>query len=683
MHSHEVSLRKRCWSVVSGSAKLRKKYPKNRYVSLTRRASDVSSGEIDDRTRDQIEKDVPRTFPRFFGAAGERSFAETVSLESQLRRCLLALCLHHRELHGYHQALSFVVGFALFELRSEEDAFWLASSLITFRHFEGLVRTRDAFLPQLIDRFEAYFARCYPEMATSSLFCWHFEPMLWISEWFTCLFTYSLNVQTLKVVWDEYLVQNDDDFIFLASLAILRPFAVSRDLWSDEERTEEFILNFKARVKEYATPEAFLDNLEWVRSLELATPGANALVQIAMSVESNDSYLRNHYFDATSLFAGVRANDAHGAVRRCVTRPKYEYPRVVLEHALLLSVCIGADDAFGALYPAVSSDSHALDPTYLRLLADARVVSTDLGHLNIRSRLVLDDDANYSTREPHCFRCQKPFERKDKRALRTTRKCERCAREFCTTCCDAFVSTESGDIRMCHQCHHFNGSCGCGGEDDRCLHLPKDFAKPFTACGCADCATREALSRRALRRRSSTHSDAAKEKKAVEILRRHEKRVAVVVRESERSALLSERSSMSGRSFPSSSPSPSWSYSSPTKRRESPFGQSTPIQSPPTLVKTARTTPIRASEVRSTTPVTPYTTSRTTPIKAIASSFAASPSSSPQVQTPKQTSEVIAEIRALYEACSPHKTSKVDKMLEAYKGNERVLLNQLSRMYVT
>ena len=155
------SLRVRTWLCITGMAKQQEKYPEH-YASMVRKGARLA-----DEQRDEIEKDLNRTFPNHPLFAGEhvRSHAPApapapgggggsggsavgsgglgaVRVEgllarpgepagrSALRRLLLAYAAHN-ENTGYCQALNFLGGMLLLVTgMREEDAFWLLLALV-------------------------------------------------------------------------------------------------------------------------------------------------------------------------------------------------------------------------------------------------------------------------------------------------------------------------------------------------------------------------------------------------------------------------------------------------------------------------------------------------------------------------------------------------------------------------
>lgn len=132
-----VAYRALVWQKISLSSLHRREFGKDYYSSLLQQAPVV----LDYRVRDDIEKDIDRTFPEheYFGGAGDG--------ENSLRRILTAYAVHNPEV-GYCQSLNFVGGLMLLFME-EEDAFWLLLTVIETL----LPKVKEAIsiiIPQLI-----------------------------------------------------------------------------------------------------------------------------------------------------------------------------------------------------------------------------------------------------------------------------------------------------------------------------------------------------------------------------------------------------------------------------------------------------------------------------------------------------------------------------------------------------
>ena len=112
-----VAFRPVVWQQISLASIHRRQFSTDYYTSLLNRVHELSP-----RVRDDIEKDIDRTFPEheYFGGRGDG--------EQCLRRILQALALHNPDV-GYCQSLNFVGGMMLLFME-EEDSFWLLLTVV-------------------------------------------------------------------------------------------------------------------------------------------------------------------------------------------------------------------------------------------------------------------------------------------------------------------------------------------------------------------------------------------------------------------------------------------------------------------------------------------------------------------------------------------------------------------------
>lgn len=107
-----VAFRPRVWPHLCGAYQKRQSYSPDYYKTLVTR----SDTDLDPKVRDDIEKDVSRTFP-------EHAMFHSREGLGALRKLLFAYALHNPEV-GYCQSLNFIAGMMLLFM-DQEDAFWL------------------------------------------------------------------------------------------------------------------------------------------------------------------------------------------------------------------------------------------------------------------------------------------------------------------------------------------------------------------------------------------------------------------------------------------------------------------------------------------------------------------------------------------------------------------------------
>jgi hypothetical protein len=188
-----VAFRALIWPRISLSSIHRIKYPKDYYQQLLSR---IEAGELCAKVKDDIEKDVDRTFPEhvYFGHSGRG--------EAVLRRVLQAFALHNPEI-GYCQSLNFVAGMILI-LLEEEEAFWLLVTIVEKLlppdyYTKSMVGTYvDQFV--LAHIIKKYLPRIHSAMDRNQLQL----PLITV-QWFMCIFVNTLRPEVTLRVWDMFL----------------------------------------------------------------------------------------------------------------------------------------------------------------------------------------------------------------------------------------------------------------------------------------------------------------------------------------------------------------------------------------------------------------------------------------------------------------------------------------------
>jgi len=171
---------------------------------------------------EQIEKDIPRTYP------GCPMFSHPpntplLPIHSSLRRMLHAYAAmdHHV---GYVQGISFIAGIPLM-LMDEESAFW------TLVHIMQKLEIRQYFLPRTPTSrsfprlhesnaiFEKILQRELPELV-AHLKAADIEISVFCNQWFLTLFSYNLEIETTQRLWD-FVMDHGHDFLFAFALAVM------------------------------------------------------------------------------------------------------------------------------------------------------------------------------------------------------------------------------------------------------------------------------------------------------------------------------------------------------------------------------------------------------------------------------------------------------------------------------
>ncbi|XP_002968609.2 EVI5-like protein [Selaginella moellendorffii] len=157
----------------------------------------------------QIEKDLPRTFP------GHPALDEDG--RNALRRLLTAYARHNPDV-GYCQAMNFFAGLLLL-LMPEENAFWTLTGIID-EYFQGYYSEKllEAQVDQLV--FEELAREQFPRLIS------HFESLgvqiSWMSgPWFLSIFVNVLPWESVLRVWDVLLFEGNRTMLFRTALALL------------------------------------------------------------------------------------------------------------------------------------------------------------------------------------------------------------------------------------------------------------------------------------------------------------------------------------------------------------------------------------------------------------------------------------------------------------------------------
>ncbi|CAM6094880.1 unnamed protein product [Calypogeia fissa] len=169
----------------------------------------VSKTGIIEKWTNQIEKDLPRTFP------GHPALDEDG--RNALRRLLTAYARHNPSV-GYCQAMNFLAGL-LFLLMPEENAFWTLTGIID-DYFEGYYSEKmvEAQVDQLV--FEDLVQDHFPKLVSHLRLLG--AQVAWISgPWFLSIFVNVLPWESVLRVWDVLLYEGNRCMLFRTGLALL------------------------------------------------------------------------------------------------------------------------------------------------------------------------------------------------------------------------------------------------------------------------------------------------------------------------------------------------------------------------------------------------------------------------------------------------------------------------------
>lgn len=202
-----AALRPLIWPFISRTDVYRRDYPDNFYESLVY----CSLTGLDDKVKDDIEKDLDRTFP------GHDYFSTPEAIMS-LRRVLTAFAMKNEQI-GYCQSLNFLAG-AMLLFMEEESAFWMMC------HVVEKVLPPDYYTKTMIGTYVDQFVLAYLIKTTLPklhVLLQSFEMQLPVVavEWFMCLFVNTLRPEVAFRVWDIFLNEGAKT-LFRIAMALLK-----------------------------------------------------------------------------------------------------------------------------------------------------------------------------------------------------------------------------------------------------------------------------------------------------------------------------------------------------------------------------------------------------------------------------------------------------------------------------
>uniref|UniRef100_A0A061QXG8 Tbc protein n=1 Tax=Tetraselmis sp. GSL018 TaxID=582737 RepID=A0A061QXG8_9CHLO len=199
-------MRRWVWLEVSGANQVRQL---GRYEVLVRQAEETPSP-----VRNQIELDLPRTFP------GQHDWIASHEGQSSLRRVLLAYSMHNEKV-GYCQSMNYVAALLLVATgKVEEDSFWLLVALLEGVLYPGMYANNLEGCHVEMKSLGKLLGKKDPRLAL------HMEKLgcdmnLVSTDWFLCLFCTTLPIETAARVWDCLLLEGPK-ILYRVALALFR-----------------------------------------------------------------------------------------------------------------------------------------------------------------------------------------------------------------------------------------------------------------------------------------------------------------------------------------------------------------------------------------------------------------------------------------------------------------------------
>ncbi|KAF9190891.1 hypothetical protein BGZ50_009769 [Haplosporangium sp. Z 11] len=159
-----------------------------------------------------IEMDLHRTFPTnvLFGPGGHGI--------GKLKNILIAYSLHN-PIVGYCQGMNLLAGTLLLTNNSEEEAFWILTSMLSW-HLPEDYFTQQLLSPQADQRVLRELVQEIMPRLSQHFQDMHVDLTAITFSWFLTLFTDCLPVETLLRVWDVFFVEGMM-IVFKIAVAIL------------------------------------------------------------------------------------------------------------------------------------------------------------------------------------------------------------------------------------------------------------------------------------------------------------------------------------------------------------------------------------------------------------------------------------------------------------------------------
>lgn len=152
-------------------------------------------------TIEQIERDIPRTFPHneYFGDA---------QVQASMRRVLIAVSAEYPEI-AYVQSMNFLAGFLLLHCKTEDATFALLRHMMS----SPTLRLREMYSPGLPLLF--LLARAlgvltelrFPDLARHLRAVDLAEPLLWCQTSLMTLFTFTMDYEVCEAAMEAFLLR--------------------------------------------------------------------------------------------------------------------------------------------------------------------------------------------------------------------------------------------------------------------------------------------------------------------------------------------------------------------------------------------------------------------------------------------------------------------------------------------
>jgi len=160
-----------------------------------------------------INQDLGRTFP-------EIPLFKTEEVRKQLYNIMKAYSIYDSEV-GYCQGLSFIAGLFIMQDIKEELVFTIFVRLMESYNLRTLFTPKMPGLMLLIYQFNAIFQTYIPALYFH-FYRYNLSPMMYASQWFLTLFSYSFNVELVFRIVDMILVEGPISVLLRFALVVLK-----------------------------------------------------------------------------------------------------------------------------------------------------------------------------------------------------------------------------------------------------------------------------------------------------------------------------------------------------------------------------------------------------------------------------------------------------------------------------
>ena len=408
--------------------------------------------------------------------------------------------------------------------------------LLEYKSMGKLFDTSTSIIQQYVDRFDFIFEQAIPDLFA------HFhrlgyEPGLYVQDWFTTFFTYSLNVDCIAIVWDLFITAGINEAPLIVPVALLSTIKGKLleipTLSGLMEHMKPMIRNinesdFRVQLHKVCKALVFAD---------VFNPEVSTLDTLFNDMISNDKPLTGLNFDATYLMAAVQKGNEARIEHELM---KYQYPLRILEYAFMRSILLGNHLAvmlilhhhpnlvffvhqnFTPLHVAAllghARVAHVLlqygfDPQALCRLGRAAAAAigillpqgetyVDVTPLDISYSLLrlvgsqCDGVSSVILGEDELELCTK-CERDIFKVGMIEARCKSCKLAFCVACV-----RKINNKNLCQNCTHYSrlqiqGKLACGCKEEAglvCSHQPRS-ANSSQFCECQSCLTRKYICR--------------------------------------------------------------------------------------------------------------------------------------------------------------------------------------------